>query len=247
MIPDEPEIGVRVQAQVAADHDFTIRLNEQRVGFIKKAAQVGGRFPIPAEGGIEGAIGFVPGDGKIKFIVDGGKASDYDFAVRLERHGVGPVIAVSKTGRLAAIIAESGIGPAIREETRHGEDYLAAIVRKAGDHDLAVGLHRDRLAVIVPVAESRGHLAGVAEIKVQSAGLRRKSGSNQQQQAAAAGGEISHGMADLIRDGGKSNSFSYRKDRWSGATAFLTFARFPPENDRPGRNALVATSAGRQF
>jgi len=89
------------------------------------------------------------------------RAGDEDPAIRGKRQGIGPVVARAEVDAdeavrravTAAIGAEAGVWRAVGHEARHHDVGAVAIDAVAGDHDSAVGGHRDTARHVVAIAQ----------------------------------------------------------------------------------------------
>src|SRR4029453_16569146 len=78
-------------------HNLAVRLQRHGVGpGTAVLSEAGSHFPRAAKGRVQGAMGAVAHQGKGPEAIGdvSGPSSDYNLAVRLQRHGVGPGTAV---------------------------------------------------------------------------------------------------------------------------------------------------------
>ncbi len=93
----------------------------------------------------------------------------HDLAIDLHRQSIGLIKAAAEIGGEQAIATEGGVQAAIGIVAHQGEIIVTDNPGISGDQDLAIGLHRHSLGIIIAATDSGGEQTIAAEGGVQTA------------------------------------------------------------------------------
>ena len=164
------EVVIVASVGVPGGDELTVWLQEQGVGFIPVAEEIGGELAIAVEGGIQAAIGVVARQGEIPIYVllSVTHTGDDQLAIRLHDQGIGLILFAEEVGGHLAIAVEGCVQAAIGVVARQGK-IVVRVAYKPGSDELAVRLHDQGIGFLRTAAEVGGHPAIAIEGWVQAA------------------------------------------------------------------------------
>ena len=172
VVAGEGDVVVAYVVGIARGDDLPVRLQRHGKRLVGASGKVGPHLAAGAEAGVQAAVRVAPNDEHvIPSVSGGGRAHGDDLPVRLDRHGVGIVVASGDAGQHLAVGVEGGVQAAVGVVTGQGQVVVAGpVVGVARGNDLPVRLElQPAVSTVVAAGEVGEHPAVGVEVRIEAA------------------------------------------------------------------------------